>query len=103
MVFVGNIENVEVLVKTSHLLAPFPEPMIDAASLIVSAYIPGWEIPKMRPEFLTTMVDCRLSGGMAARDAQTHLWRCDQQIFHAGPGPESARYHCMSVTPCLAS
>jgi uncharacterized protein (TIGR02688 family) len=27
MVFVGNIENVEVLVKTSHLLAPFPAPM----------------------------------------------------------------------------
>ena len=54
MVFVGNIENVEVLVKTSHLLAPFPEPMIDAAFFDrFHAYIPGWEIPKMRPEFLT--------------------------------------------------
>ena len=50
MVFVGNIENVEVLVKTSHLLAPFPEPMIDAAFFDrFHAYIPGWEIPKMRP------------------------------------------------------
>jgi ATP-dependent Lon protease len=54
MVFIGNIDNVEVLVKTSHLLAPFPEPMIDAAFFDrFHAYIPGWEIPKMRPEFLT--------------------------------------------------
>jgi ATP-dependent Lon protease len=54
MVFIGNIDNVEVLVKTSHLLAPFPEAMIDAAFFDrFHAYIPGWEIPKMRPEFLT--------------------------------------------------
>src|SRR6266478_2575599 len=54
MVFVGNIDNVEVLVKTSHLLAPFPAPMIDAAFFDrFHAYIPGWEIPKMRPEFFT--------------------------------------------------
>lgn len=54
MVFVGNIENVESLVKTSHLLAPFPEAMIDAAFFDrFHAYIPGWEIPKMRPEFFT--------------------------------------------------
>ena len=54
MVFVGNIDNVEVLVKTSHLLAPFPENMIDSAFFDrFHAYIPGWEIPKMRPEFFT--------------------------------------------------
>lgn len=54
MVFVGNIDNVEVLVKTSHLLAPFPETMIDSAFFDrFHAYIPGWEIPKMRPEFFT--------------------------------------------------
>lgn len=53
MVFIGNIDNVEVLVKTSHLLAPFPDTMIDAAFFDrFHAYIPGWEIPKMRPEFL---------------------------------------------------
>jgi ATP-dependent Lon protease len=41
-------------VKTSHLLAPFPEAMIDTAFLDrFHAYIPGWEIPKMRPEFFT--------------------------------------------------
>jgi ATP-dependent Lon protease len=33
MVFVGNISNIEALVKTSHLLAPFPEAMIDTAFL----------------------------------------------------------------------
>lgn len=55
MVFVGNINKpVEELVRTSHLLAPFPETMIDAAFFDrLHAYIPGWEIPKMRPEYFT--------------------------------------------------
>ena len=55
MVFVGNInQTVETLVKTSHLLAPFPDAMIDTAFFDrFHAYIPGWEIPKMRPEFFT--------------------------------------------------
>src|SRR5713101_2231178 len=55
MVFVGNINQpVDTLVKTSHLFAPFPEPMIDSAFFDrFHAYIPGWEIPKMRPEFFT--------------------------------------------------
>ncbi len=55
MVFVGNINQpVDTLVKTSHLLAPFPETMIDSAFFDrFHAYIPGWEVPKMRPEFFT--------------------------------------------------
>ena len=55
MVFVGNInQSVDLLVKTSHLLAPFPEAMIDTAFFDrFHSYIPGWEIPKMRPEFFT--------------------------------------------------
>jgi ATP-dependent Lon protease len=55
MVFVGNInQSVDTLVKTSHLLAPFPEDMIDPAFFDrFHAYVPGWEIPKMRPEFFT--------------------------------------------------
>jgi ATP-dependent Lon protease len=55
MVFVGNIDgSIESLVKTSHLLSPFPEAMIDSAFLDrFHAYVPGWEIPKMRPEFFT--------------------------------------------------
>jgi len=54
MVFIGNIDNVKTLLKTSHLLSPFPEAMIDAAFIDrFHAYIPGWEIPKMRPEFFT--------------------------------------------------
>ena len=57
MVFVGNLpqgQTVESLVKTSHLLSPFPESMIDSAFFDrFHAYVPGWEIPKMRPEFFT--------------------------------------------------
>lgn len=55
MVFVGNInQTVDTLVKTSHLFAPFPDAMIDSAFFDrFHAYVPGWEIPKMRPEFFT--------------------------------------------------
>lgn len=55
LVFVGNInQSVDILVKTSHLLSPFPASMIDSAFFDrFHAYIPGWEIPKMRPEFFT--------------------------------------------------
>ena len=57
MVFVGNFregQTVEGLIKTSHLFAPFPDAMIDSAFFDrFHAYIPGWEIPKMRPEFFT--------------------------------------------------
>lgn len=55
MVFVGNIDNVEQLVRTSHLLAPFPAAMIDTAFFDrFHAYLPGWEIPKFRPENFTS-------------------------------------------------
>lgn len=55
MVFVGNINgSVENLVKVSHLLSPFPKDMIDTAFFDrFHHYLPGWEIPKMRPEFFT--------------------------------------------------
>jgi ATP-dependent Lon protease len=55
LVFVGNInQSVDTLIKTSHLFAPFPDTMIDSAFFDrMHAYLPGWEIPKMRPEFLT--------------------------------------------------
>ncbi len=56
MVFVGNInQSVEVLLKTSHLFDPFPgEIAYDSAFFDrIHYYLPGWEIPKMRPEYLT--------------------------------------------------
>ena len=56
MVFVGNInQSVEVLMKTSHLFDPFPQAMsYDTAFLDrMHCYIPGWEIPKYRPNFFT--------------------------------------------------
>jgi ATP-dependent Lon protease len=56
MVFVGNInQSVEVLLKTSSLFDPFPPEMgTDTAFLDrIHCYIPGWEIPKFRPEHFT--------------------------------------------------
>lgn len=56
MVFVGNInQSVDVLLKTSHLFEPFPMAMAyDTAFLDrMHCYVPGWEIPKYRPDFFT--------------------------------------------------
>lgn len=56
MVFVGNInQSVDVLLKTSHLFEPFPEAMAHDSAFFdrMHFYLPGWEIPKMRPEFFT--------------------------------------------------
>ena len=56
MVFVGNInQSVEVLLKTSHLFEPFPPEMANDSAFFdrMHYYLPGWEIPKMRPELIT--------------------------------------------------
>lgn len=56
MVFVGNInQSVDVLLKTSSLFDPFPLEMgTDTAFLDrMHCYLPGWEIPKFRPEHFT--------------------------------------------------
>lgn len=56
MVFVGNInQSVDVLLKTSSLFDPFPAEMgTDTAFLDrMHCYLPGWEIPKFRPEHFT--------------------------------------------------
>ena len=56
LVFVGNVnQSVDVLLKTSSLFDPFPSEMgTDTAFLDrMHCYIPGWEIPKFRPEHFT--------------------------------------------------
>ena len=56
MVFVGNInQSVDVLLKTSSLFDPFPPEMgADTAFLDrMHCYLPGWEIPKFRPDHFT--------------------------------------------------
>jgi ATP-dependent Lon protease len=56
IVFVGNInQSVDVLLKTSHLFDPFPEAMAYDTAFFdrMHYYIPGWEIPKYRPEYFT--------------------------------------------------
>lgn len=56
MVFVGNSnQSVDVLLKTSSLFDPFPPEMgTDTAFLDrMHCYVPGWEIPKFRPDHFT--------------------------------------------------
>jgi uncharacterized protein (TIGR02688 family) len=100
MVFVGNLpqgQTVESLVKTSHLFRPFPEVMIDSAFFDrFHAYVPGWEIPKMRPEFFTNqyglIVDYLAEYLREMRKVQ--LRRRHRQVVQARQQPESARHHC---------
>lgn len=56
MVFVGNInQSVDVLLKTSSLFDSFPPEMgTDTAFLDrIHCYLPGWKIPKFRPQHFT--------------------------------------------------
>ena len=56
MVFIGNInQSVESLVKSSHLLVDFPPEMNNDSAFFdrMHAYVPGWEIPKLRPSSFT--------------------------------------------------
>jgi ATP-dependent Lon protease len=56
IVFFGNTNQpVEVLVQSSHLFAPLPEVIRDDIAFLdrIHFYLPGWEIDKMKNEFLT--------------------------------------------------
>ncbi len=56
MVFIGNInQSVDAILKTSHLFEPFPDVMANDTAFFdrMHCYIPGWEIPKYRPNFFT--------------------------------------------------
>jgi ATP-dependent Lon protease len=54
--FFGNTNQpVEVMVRSSHLFAPLPDVMREDTAFLdrLHYYIPGWEIPKMRPDLFT--------------------------------------------------
>lgn len=56
MVFVGNInQSVDAVLRTSHLFEPFPDAMANDTAFLdrMHCYLPGWEIPKYRPDFFT--------------------------------------------------
>ena len=56
MVFIGNInQSVDVILKTSNLFEPFPPEIANDSAFFdrIHFYLPGWEIPKMRPELIT--------------------------------------------------
>jgi len=55
-IFNGNIDgDVETLAKTAHLFVPFPEPIRNDMAFHDRwhAYLPGWEMPKMQPDYFT--------------------------------------------------
>jgi len=57
IVMFGNTNQpVEVMVRSSHLFVPLPEVIREDTAFLdrMHYYIPGWEIPKMRPDFFTS-------------------------------------------------
>lgn len=55
--FFGNTNQpVEVMVRSSHLFLPLPEVIREDTAFLdrIHYYIPGWEIPKMRPDLFTS-------------------------------------------------
>jgi ATP-dependent Lon protease len=56
MVFVGNInQGIDYLLKTSNLFSPFPEAINNDTAFFdrIHYYLPGWEVPKFKPEHFT--------------------------------------------------
>lgn len=55
-VFNGNLDgDVETIARTSHLFLPFPETIRNDMAFHDRwhAYLPGWELPKMQPDYFT--------------------------------------------------
>ena len=55
VVFIGNIDRPvgEVLGESGHLFAPLPEALSEDTAVMdrISAYVPGWEMPKLGPKY----------------------------------------------------
>lgn len=96
MVFVGNInQSVDSLLKTSSLFDPFPAEMgTDTAFLDrIHCYLPGWEVPKFRPEHFTDDYGF-ITDYLAEFIRELRKGRCPGQIFPSWQESESARYDC---------
>ncbi|MBI3303494.1 MAG: protease Lon-related BREX system protein BrxL [Deltaproteobacteria bacterium] len=56
-VFEGNLDlDVEVALRTTHLFCPFPRNVRNDRAFLdrIHAYLPGWEMPRMRTEMMTS-------------------------------------------------
>ena len=78
IVMFGNTNQpIDVMVQTGHLFAPMPDVIRDDMAFIdrIHFYLPGWEVPKMRPNLLTShygfVVDYFAE---ALRDRGSPLW-----------------------------
>ena len=84
MVFVGNInQSVDAIIKTSHLFEPFPEAMANDTAFLdrMHCYVPGWEVPKYRPESFTNdygFITDYLAEFMREMRKETHGDVCDR-------------------------
>ena len=96
MVFVGNINQSVIPGEDQPSARPFPEAMIDAAFFDrFHAYVPGWEIPKMRPEFFTNqygLIVDYLAEYLREMRKRNFADAIDK-VVQAGQQPQPARHH----------
>ena len=85
---------VEVMVRSSHLFMPMPDVIREDMAFLdrIHFYIPGWELPKMKVEFLhqSLWLRCGLSGRGPPRVKEVHFHRSARPEFFAGIAPKIA-------------
>lgn len=88
IVFVGNTnDTVENILKVSHLFEPFPPEFNNDSAFFdrIHYYLPGWEVPKMKAEYLTDeyglITDCLAEFAREMRKADySHLLDSDYKF-----------------------
>jgi ATP-dependent Lon protease len=90
IVMVGNFDvDVEHQQRVGHLLGPLPPEMRDDTAFMdrIHAYLPGWDVPKVRKELLTDhfgLVSDFLSECWAQLRGQTRLAHIQGKVFYGG-------------------
>lgn len=90
VVLVGNFEvDVEHQQRIGHLFGPMPPEMRDDTAFMdrIHAYLPGWDVPKVRKEMLTNhfgLVSDFLSECWNRLRSQSRLTRLQNRVFFGG-------------------
>jgi len=90
LVFVGNFEvDVEHQQRIAHLLSPLPPEMRDDTAFMdrIHAYLPGWDVPKIKKELLTDhfgLVSDFLSECMSRLRQQSRISVLQNRIHYGG-------------------
>jgi ATP-dependent Lon protease len=90
VVVVGNFDvDVEYQQRIGHLFAPLPPEMRDDTALMdrIHGYLPGWDVPKLRPTLLTDhfgLVSDFLSECLSQLRSQSRLSPLQGRVYYGG-------------------